>query len=122
MHYQNPLFPLLLIPFLACSVQSDRERSVEGSRTTELLHVDDLAAAAGPDLLDFGILQKTCALYVAVRSSAWKAPLAFGREVDDAMVQWNTCPGGTMVACKKVTTADGDTILTGLPKPVDRTH
>lgn len=108
---------LVLLPFLACSIEHDRERSADGSRTPAPLHMHDLAAASGPDLLDFGILQKTCALYVAVRSSAWKGPLAFGREVDDSMVHWNLCPGGTKVACKVIETADGDTVITGIPWP-----
>ncbi|HRH68067.1 MAG TPA: hypothetical protein PLB89_01040 [Flavobacteriales bacterium] len=69
------------------------------------------------DLLDFNILQHTCALYVALRSSAWEGPIAFGREMDDSMVHWNMCPGGTMVACTVTPSADGDTIITGIPWP-----
>lgn len=61
--------------------------------------------------------QKTCALYVAVRSAAFGAPLAFGREVEDSMVHWNKCPGGKMVACEVRPTADGDSVVTGIPWP-----
>jgi hypothetical protein len=114
MRTNSLLASLLLLPFLSCSVEHGRVPSAE---TRAPLPVGDLAAAAGPDLLDFGILQKTCALYVAVRSSAWNGPLAFGREIDDSMVHWNLCPGGTKVACKVIETADGDTIITGIPWP-----
>ena len=67
------------------------------------------------DAFQFDIIQHTCALYVAVRSSALEKPIEFGREVDDSMVHWNTCPGGKMVACTVTPTANGDTIVTGIP-------
>ena len=41
--------------------------------------------------------------------------IAFGRDLDDSMVRWNTCPGGTMVACVVAPTATGDTVITGIP-------
>lgn len=68
------------------------------------------------DPLAFDLSQKTCALFFAPHTAAL-GPVGFGRDIDDDMVRWNTCPGGTMVACKKVPTADGDTVITGLPKP-----
>jgi hypothetical protein len=73
-----------------------------------------------PDLLDLDLIQRTCALYVAVRSSAWDGPIAFGRDIDDSMVHWNLCPGGNMVACIKTPSAAGDTIITGIPLPYGR--
>lgn len=63
----------------------------------------------------FDVTQHTCALYVAVRSAALEKPIEFGREVDDSMVHWNMCPGGKMVACTVAPTANGDTIVTGIP-------
>ncbi|MBX2974275.1 MAG: hypothetical protein KF797_14355, partial [Flavobacteriales bacterium] len=66
------------------------------------------------DIMRFHITQKTCALYVALHSGAL-GPVAFGRDIDEGMVRWNVCPGGTMVACAKVPTAGGDTLLTGIP-------
>lgn len=72
-------------------------------------------AAHAVDVLDFDIVNRTCALYVAVSSSAWEGSIAFGRDLDDSMVRWNTCPGGTMVACVVAPTATGDTVITGIP-------
>ncbi|MEZ4789396.1 MAG: hypothetical protein R2811_05205 [Flavobacteriales bacterium] len=71
------------------------------------------------DPLRFKLVQKTCALFVAPHTAAL-GPVGFGRDIDDDMVRWNTCPGGTLVACKVTTTASGDTLITGLPKPADR--
>lgn len=67
-------------------------------------------------MIDLDLAQRTCALYVAVRSSAWNAP-AFGLAVDDDMVHWNMCPGGALVACVQVPTALGDTLTTGIHWP-----
>ncbi len=66
------------------------------------------------DIAQFNLTQQTCALYVSIRSAALD-PVPFGRDVDDEMVRWNKCPGGTMVACAKVPTANGDSVLTGIP-------
>jgi hypothetical protein len=66
------------------------------------------------DIADADLIQRTCALYVTVRSHALKDQISFGREVDDHMVRWNTCPGGTMVACAVAPTANGDTVVTGI--------
>jgi hypothetical protein len=70
---------------------------------------------AETSVLNFNIIQRTCALYVAVRSSAWEETIAFGRDIDDSMVRWNVCPGGTMVACAVAPTVNGDTVITGIP-------
>ena len=72
---------------------------------------------APPILLDFDLIQRTCALYVAVRSSALSGTVAFGRDVDEDMIHWNMCPGGTMVACATVPTANGDSLQVGIPWP-----
>ncbi len=72
-------------------------------------------APADIDLFDFIFDQKTCALYVAVRSAALQTPLAFGRDIDDSMVRWNKCPGGEMVACKVTPQPNGGVIVTGIP-------
>jgi hypothetical protein len=108
---------LLAFAFASCSHDQRVQETTTALRTKVPAQVHLLAPIAHRDLLDFGILQKTCALYVAVRSSAWKGPLAFGREVDDSMVQWNFCPGGKKVACKVSTTASGDTVITGIDWP-----
>jgi hypothetical protein len=71
----------------------------------------------GHDLRYFDVVQHTCALYVALRSAAWERPVSFGQALEEVDVQWNMCPGGTMVACAKVPTADGDSVLTGIPWP-----
>jgi len=75
------------------------------------------SAGVGMDAIEFDIVQRTCALYVAVRSGAWEGPVAFGGDLDDTMVRWNMCPGGTMVACASVSTATGDTAQAGIPWP-----
>lgn len=79
-------------------------------------------AAGAPhasDIATTDLTQQTCALYVSIRSAALD-PVPFGRMIDDGMVRWNKCPGGTMVACVKVPTANGDSLLTGIhwrPRP-----
>jgi hypothetical protein len=69
------------------------------------------------DALHLDLVQRTCAMYVAVRSAAFAAPLAFGNDVEDSMVHWNLCPGGTMVACATVPAANGDSVMVGIPWP-----
>lgn len=59
-------------------------------------------------------IQRNCALFVAQRSAAWAAQPAFGSELDGANVQWNHCPGRTMVACVAAPTAQGDTVYKGV--------
>lgn len=59
-------------------------------------------------------IQRNCALFVAQRSAAWAAQPAFGSELDGANVQWNHCPGRTMVACVATPTAQGDTLYEGI--------
>ena len=73
------------------------------------------SASANPDIFGFDILQRTCALYFAMRSGAFESPVEFGRSIDDTIVHWNKCPGGTMVACVKVPEVNGDTTITGIP-------
>lgn len=68
-------------------------------------------------LADPDLIQRTCALFVSLRSHAWKHQVGFGREMEGGDVRWNTCPGGTMVACVVVPTANGDSVVTGLPMP-----
>lgn len=74
-------------------------------------------AANAPDIDRLNVTQRTCALYVALRSHAWKEPIAFGRDLDDGLVHWNMCPGGTMVACASVPTESGDSVISGIPWP-----
>ncbi len=78
-------------------------------------HLEHPAVALSVDQ-GFDVIQRACALYVAVRSGAWEDP-AFGRDTDDTMVRWNLCPGGTMVACAPLPGANGDTTRTGIPWP-----
>ena len=73
--------------------------------------------APAPDPTAFDLLHATCALYVAVRSSAWEGPLAFGMEADDTMVHWNFCPGGTMVACAPAPASPDGPAHVGIPWP-----
>lgn len=82
---------------------SDMDRSPSITSRMDIPHMD----------LD----QRTCALYVAVRSHAWNSTPAFGQAVNDDLVHWNMCPGGTMVACVSTPTAHGEPVITGIPWP-----
>lgn len=108
---------LLLLTFAYCAIDPHAEATAD-------VPLEKTAsfgpwASPAPDLLHLDLIQRTCALYVAVRSSAWEGPIAFGRDMDDSMVHWNTCPGGTMVACVRTPSAGGDTLITGIPLPYD---
>ena len=72
------------------------------------------AAAVNIDLFELAILQRTCALYVALKTHAFDGPVAFGGDMNDSMLHWNKCPGGTMVACTVTPMANGDTVITGI--------
>lgn len=76
-----------------------------------------LHGGAALDPLAFDGVQRTCALYVAVRSTAWEKPMTFGNEPYDSALHWNMCPVGNMVACAVATTTGGDSTLTGIPWP-----
>lgn len=91
--------PLLLVLFAACH---QKPKASAPSHYTDIAH--------------FNLTQKTCALYVAVHSGAL-GHVGFGRDIDDEMVRWNLCPGGTMVACVKAPTPSGDSVITGIPWP-----
>ena len=82
---------------------SDLDRSPSITSRMELPYMD--------------LAQRTCALYVAVRSHAWNSTPAFGQTVTDDLVHWNMCPGGTMVACVSTPTAHGEPVITGIPWP-----
>jgi hypothetical protein len=110
----------LSLLLISCGREPDTEtgQASAGKITDTLLSdhpVRERLADAKTALLDFNIIQRTCALYVAVRASAWEETIAFGRDIDDSMVRWNVCPGGTMVACAVAPTGNGDTVITGIP-------
>ncbi|MCB0790752.1 MAG: hypothetical protein H6595_05455 [Flavobacteriales bacterium] len=106
------LAPALLAPFLSCTTDPAAEAAADGPADPSLLR-----SATCAQVRAFDLVQHTCAMYVAVRSHAWEEPIAFGRDVDDAPVHWNKCPGGTMVACRKAPSTNGDTVITGLAFP-----
>lgn len=69
-------------------------------------------------------MQRTCALYVAMRSSSLEGAVAFGRDIDEDIVRWNVCPSGTMVACASVSDIDEASVEVGIPwtnRRLDRT-
>ncbi|MBK6370196.1 MAG: hypothetical protein IPF64_10340 [Flavobacteriales bacterium] len=96
---------LLLVASVSCSFDPERTADAPSLQPTSL----------GTNPLRFDIIQSSCALYVAVRSSAWNGPIAFGGEMNDSKVHWNYCPGGDKVACVKTPTTSGDTLITGIP-------
>lgn len=103
------------------TVSCTRERDADGSLATQQPYDSerpkDLTAAVDIDLFELGILQRTCALYVALKTHAFDGPVTFGGDMNDSMLHWNKCPGGTMVACKVTPTANGDSVITGIPWP-----
>lgn len=104
-----PLAFVLALPFGSCAhgpQEGDGHLRAAGPAT-------DIAT----DAFAFDITQHTCAMYVALRSSALEDPIAFGRDLEDVGVHWNMCPGGTMVACASPPSASGDTLRTGIPWP-----
>jgi hypothetical protein len=113
----RPIHPLALAVLLASAACSQAPTGVAPSAPAsraDLVQRHGRPAAWKLDIADADLVQRTCALYVALRSNAWGPP-AFGREVDEAMVQWNTCPGGTMVACTVTPSANGEVVVTGIP-------
>ena len=112
------LFVLVLIA--ACFAwMYDPDAEVAGD-TQPLEHPLGLSArmaASAKNALESDLVQRTCALYVAVRSVALESPIAFDRDLADIPIHWNMCPGGTMVACADVPAANGDTTRVGIPWP-----
>jgi hypothetical protein len=106
--------PFLIIALASCA-QGPAAGRVSAERSLGGTSARYGRTAATKFNINFDLIQRTCALYVAVRSSAWQESIAFGRDMDDSMVRWNKCPGGTMVACVVTPTADGDTVITGVP-------
>ncbi|MGV3638772.1 MAG: hypothetical protein ACO1NQ_14110 [Flavobacteriales bacterium] len=105
---------ILIVPILAaCSGPSTRQPADLHGNIRSMRNW----VAHAPDIDRVNLTQRTCALYVALRSHAWKEPIAFGRDLDDGLVHWNMCPGGTMVACASAPTASGDSVITGIPWP-----
>jgi len=99
------------------------ERSIDVHGTTRPGPLRN-SAIADFDLASFDIVQRTCALYVAMRSSSLESAVAFGRDIDEDIVRWNVCPSGTMVACASVSDIDEASVEVGIPwtnRRLDRT-
>lgn len=82
---------------------------------------EERPTAVVSDVPAFDAVQRTCALYTAVRSHAWNGPIAFGQDLDDGMVHWNLCPGGEKVACATVSDVMDGAVAEGIPWPHDVT-
>lgn len=117
MHHPGPLFLLPLLPLLLLGCGQGDRSPAHTADGYPVMPGHWPHGATAVDLLAFDPVQRTCALYVALRSNAWDGPIAFGTQLDDSMVHWNMCPGGTMVACAAPPTASGDTVRTGIPWP-----
>ncbi|MBZ0204716.1 MAG: hypothetical protein K8H89_00220 [Flavobacteriales bacterium] len=109
------LLPILSL--LSCGYERDGALIADTQRPTRLVGINERAAGPGPDVLAFDIAQRTCAMYVAVRSRAFDETPAFGRDIDADMIHWNMCTGGTMVACATAPSANGDLVQVGIPWP-----
>jgi hypothetical protein len=109
----------LIVPVVACTYDREADAgSLQG--TPGLDHgtgVREPSTDTQVDLLTFDLVQRNCALYVAMRSGSLISPIAFGRDMDGTVVRWNMCSTGTMVACASTTTANGDTVRVGIPWP-----
>lgn len=113
MRVESLLALVFFAPFRSCTDGIETETTAELNHPEGRMH----RAKAEKGLLDFDTVQRTCALYVAIRSHAIEASIGFGQELDDVAIHWNMCPSGNMVACAKVPTANGDSTLTGIPFP-----
>ncbi len=107
----------VIVPIVACAYDQDADerhpdRAAEQDRTAA---AHARSTGPGAELFAIDLIQRTCALYVAVRSGSLGGKVAFGRNIDDTMVRWNLCPSGTKVACAVAPTANGDTVEVGIP-------
>jgi hypothetical protein len=117
MHLPRRLAPVLLLTLMACAHEPGHA-VMEAARPLQRgVNRFGRSAAMKLRLTDAHLIQRTCALFVSLRSHAWKEQVGFGQEMEGGDVRWNTCPGGTMVACVVVPTANGDSVVTGLPMP-----
>lgn len=115
MRHHHLLLSMLLLTASACMNEPDEEVSTMPMAQHHLDRLRDRSPASTLTIAADELIQHTCALYVAVRSHAWDDQISFGREMDGSAVHWNTCPGGTMVACKVMPTANGDSVISGIP-------
>lgn len=114
MHTTRFIAPFLILSFASCAKEPGMKVTSGTRPLAQLAGRYGRSASAKLDI-DLDVIQRTCALYVAVRSHALKERIAFGRDMDDPMVRWNVCPGGNMVACAVAPTVNGDTVVTGIP-------
>ena len=117
MHPYRHLAPVLLLTVMACAQEPEHVATKAARPLHGSVHRFGHSAAMKLRLAGADLIQRTCALFVSLRSHAWKHQVGFGREMEGGDVRWNTCPGGTMVACVVVPTANGDSVVTGLPMP-----
>lgn len=116
MRIDQGIILILALSLASCGNDHDPSKIVD---VTDEVNADPTSAEISSDAFTFDIIQRTCALYVAVRSGTFKSPASFDREIDASMVRWNMCDSGTMVACAAVPAANGDTIKVGIPWPYD---
>lgn len=116
MRVESLIALVLIAPFFSHTYGQDAAPAMGAQRSERSVGWHERSVAGDKDAFYFDIVQRTCALYVALRSGAFKSPVEFGRDVDDTMVHWNMCPGGTMVACV-APAANGDTTRVGIPWP-----
>lgn len=109
------LITLLTATFLSCSHANDAASSAK-TRSSEPISIEHVRPVAAIKAFDFDVIQRTCAMYVAMHSAAFRAPIAFDRTIDDGLVHWNKCPSGNMVACATVSPVT-DPAQPGIPWP-----
>ena len=104
----------LFVPFFSCS-RTDDARATTKKPSPERATIAHTRPAAAIKAFDFDIVQRTCAMYVAMHSAAFNAPVSFDRTIDDDLVHWNKCPSGNMVAC--ATASSTTAPANGIPWP-----
>ena len=115
MRVENLVALMLITPFCSCLNQDASASFTTLSKNDRNVRLSSLKAQER--LLEFDLVQRTCAMYVAVHSRAIEESISFGRDLNDVDIHWNMCPSGNMVACATVPTASGDSTQVGIPWP-----
>jgi hypothetical protein len=105
---------MLSVTLASCGIGHHTEADPVRSRSSD---GPDKSMAVTVALDDFDLVQRTCALYIAVRSRAFEKPISFNTDLNTAPIRWNVCPEKNMVACATVSDPMGDTLQAGIPWP-----
>ena len=93
------IVPILFLATFSCTDAPQAARVADTGSPKPLAGVREHVLTADNEAYMRYISQRACALYVALRSRALEAPIAFDRDLEELPVHWNMCPGDSMVAC-----------------------